>query len=144
MRLERWSDPRRTWIAPVRGNLTGVPVFDRARTQGAHPATKAGLVGAGGANVETLIHRNDNDRRPAKEIVTARYFRDPPPDRAGRAPDCEDSRLEAELEEVRQALGLGPTVSERALRAVAAEMKGKLADRERLAPRRYRPAGSAS
>jgi hypothetical protein len=73
-------------------------------------------------------------------VVTARYFGDPAQHRAGKAPDCEDSRQQEELEQVRKLLGLGEVVSERALRAAAAEMKNMLDDRDRLKPRRYRPA----
>lgn len=71
--------------------------------------------------------------------VTAQYFGDPGPRRAGKAPDCEESQLEEQLASLRRELGLDIVVSERALRAAAAEMESLLADRDRLKPRRYRP-----
>lgn len=69
--------------------------------------------------------------------VTSALMGDPPPWRAGRAPDCEDSRRDEALRELRRELGLADTGSERALLREAEKCMSLMADRERLAPRRY-------
>jgi len=61
-------------------------------------------------------------------IVTARVLGDPPPWRAGAAPDCEDARVAARREEMRKHFGVDGDD----------QLEKLLADRERLKPRRYR------
>jgi hypothetical protein len=68
-------------------------------------------------------------------IVTARYFRDPPPWRAGRAPDCEDSLRAQASDEAYRLMGKEPPTAGYALLDL-----DTVRDRaERLAPRRWTP-----
>lgn len=73
--------------------------------------------------------------RAAREVVTAQYFRDPPPTRAGRSPDCEEARRREESDEAYRLLNREPPVNGYAYLNLA-DVREKL---ERLAPRRYSP-----
>ncbi len=65
-------------------------------------------------------------------VVTGRIMGDPPPWRAGRAPDCEEARVAAQRALARRLLGTDGAENDPRVLAL-------LADQERLAPRRYRP-----
>jgi hypothetical protein len=67
--------------------------------------------------------------------VTAAYLHDPKPERAGCAPDCEDSRRAADMEEAYRLLGK-PVPPSGYNYVSLADVR---AQRARLAPRRYVP-----
>jgi hypothetical protein len=69
------------WTPEVRETRRGV-VFDRARSEATNPAVRMGLAGANGMDMSAVAFtRNDADRRPPREVVTARFFGDPKPNR---------------------------------------------------------------
>lgn len=117
------------------------PAFDRGHTVAANPEVRLGLQGASGAEILKFgfSRRTAQDRQPPRRVITGAYFGDPPPTRAGRAPECEESRRLELLEQMRRELGIDDSSHDRALLAQADEMARRLADRERLAPRRYLP-----
>lgn len=76
-----------------------VPVFDRADRLPHDPETDLGLETATGFRPR---RRTGADRAPAGRVVTGTVLGDPKPERAGRAPDCEESlRLERSKEAYR-------------------------------------------
>jgi hypothetical protein len=92
-------------------------IFDSTRTGEAYtPITYGALRAAGGQALHAAtgqlgkgayspeIRRRAQDDIPPRKVVTAAYFGDPKPSRAGRAPDCEDSRLDQAQEDIARKL----------------------------------------
>lgn len=114
-----------------------IPVFDRGSDDvPIHPAAAAGLSTNAGPDFSwPRRYRTAADRLPG-QVVTARILGDPRPDRAGRAPDCEESlKVERSLEAYRL-LGKEPPEHDRYGRLDLDEVRRRL---DALAPRRYRP-----
>jgi hypothetical protein len=116
-----------------------LPVFDRggAAWDG---AIRAGFTPAGSLEIYRGRRRVAADRRPGV-AVTARLLGDPKPGRAGRAPDCEDSRRSEESEQAYRLLGKEPPTHGRYAVLSLDEARDRA---EILRPRRYRPAMQAA
>jgi hypothetical protein len=80
-------------------------------------------------------YRTAADRTPARKVVTGRLLGDPPPHRAGKAPDCEESLRKERSDEAYRLLGREPPDSEYGI----LDLETVRAQRDRLAPRRWRP-----
>ena len=112
-----------------------MPVFDRGSFYPMDaPSLRRPVLGS---SASFPRYRTAADRVQPKAVVTALVLKDPPPARAGRAPDCEDSRLAERSAEVSKLLGREPRIDDRG----GDNLKSILADAARLAPRRWRPAG---
>lgn len=117
---------------PRRGFL---PVFDRGDFAPVNRQPRA----ADGASPVRLV-RTRADRQPARETVTAKLMGDPPPDRAGRALDCEDSLRAERSAEAYRLLGREPPNDGYATLDLE-QVRERI---DRLAPRRWRPRKDAA
>jgi hypothetical protein len=126
------------------GGISGVkfggypPVFDRGSFEPVGGGWSRNLLGSNntgnGRTGSFPRYRTEADRIPAREIVTSRILKDPSPERAGRAPDCEDSRRLEIADQVSRLLGRRVAledIDDHSLEAAQAEI-------DRLAPRRWR------
>lgn len=113
-----------------------MPVFDRGKFAPADPEIRAGMpTGKYTKGVQgPARYRTAADRTPGR-LVTAKVLGDPAPGRAGKAPDCEDSRRAEQSREAYRLLGKEPPQEGYGVMDLEA-VKDRL---DRLAPRRWKP-----
>lgn len=85
---------------------------------------------------ETGIYMQSNMGRAPSKTVTAIILKDPRPERAGRAPDCEDSRAAEHTAYLQRLAGNDNAFGDRAGYGLTEMAAARL----RLAPRRWTPA----
>lgn len=139
--IKPWAERTRFWHD---GSHYGAgrtrPVFDRGSFEPMGPLERAANGVNNGHDQRFPRYRTAADSVPAKAIVTARLLKDPPPERAGRAPDCEESREADRKAALRRLMGMDSTIDDRGGQV----LEVMRAERERLAPRRWRPRQEAA
>lgn len=125
---------RKATPLPGHHSPTDIPIFDRGVFEPVNPEVRIGFADRTRHGEDWRSHHLTR-RLAATRTVTGAMLGDPKPGRAGRAPDCEDSRKRERSDEAYRLLGREPPENGYGSLDLD-QVKTRL---ERLKPRRWTP-----